>query len=203
MPKSTDSAQGINEQPQTHEGLLLWGDCEFTGLPLAEGHKIIEIGVLVTDLSLRELGAYQSFVQYEWDEVEGLMNTNPWWDERKDDKARMRAGIEQGRPVQVVDEHLTTLAEAFFGDKLGTFCGNSVRNDLAHIDAELPSFAKRLDYRVIDVTTIKLIARRFAGLEYAGKKHNHFALDDIRESVEELKFLLGKLGIGMLSSDTV
>jgi len=183
-------------QPQD---ALLWVDCEFTGLSLVDGHKIIEIGALVTDLTLRELDSYQSFLQYDWQYVKDRMDQNPWWEGRLDDQQRMKAGFKQAKPVDVVDADLTNLVESYFGSVKPPICGNSVSNDKKHIDDQLPSFASKLHYQIIDVSSFKLVAAKYQGIEYGAKVHNHYALDDIHESVDEFRFLLKSLNIADLT----
>lgn len=183
----------------TTPDLLLWTDCEFTGLEVEKGHKVIEIGALVTTLALEEVDAYESFVQYDWDFVESMMQTNPWWDGRDDDITRMRAGVQTGKPPQAVDAELVDLTDAYFLSEKPSLCGNSVHSDKKHIDVEFPEFASRLDYRIIDVTSLKLLAFAYQGIRYGEKSYQHHATNDIRESVDELRFLLRELGISDLT----
>lgn len=181
---------------------LLWVDCEFTGLEINDGHRIIEIGAIVTDLALAEIDSYESFVRYDMAEVEGLMARNPWWDAHAEDKPRMRAGIPNGKPVDEVDNDLANLVDEYFYGKRPPLGGNSVGNDKRHIEVQMPRFASRLDYRIIDVSSLKLIARDYCGVSYEGKLHQHHALADVRESIDEFRFLLNRLGIADLTSVT-
>lgn len=179
---------------------LLWVDCEFTGLDIAEGHRIIEIGAVVTDLALTELDNYQSFVRYDLSEVEELMAQNPWWDAHAEDKPRMRAGIRTGKPIKVIDADMTDMVDEYFPDIRPPLAGNSVGNDKRHIDAQLPDLASRLDYRIIDVSSLKLLAQKYRGISYEGKLHPHHALADVRESIDELRYLLSALGIANVTT---
>lgn len=179
---------------------LLWIDCEFTGLSLSQGHKIIEIGAVVTDMALVELDTYQSFVKYEWEYIKSRMDINPWWHRRVTDQQRIKAGLEVAKPVQEVDSDLAQLVDTYFKGSMPPICGNSVSNDKKHIDDQMPSFASRLHYQIIDVSSLKLIAAKYRSIEYTEKVHNHFALDDIRESVDEFRFLMNSLGIVDISA---
>lgn len=178
---------------------LLWVDCEFTGLSLSQGHKIIEIGAMVTDMALNELDTYQSFVKYDWEYVKGRMDVNPWWHRRVADQQRMKAGLGHAKPVHEVDAELAQLVDTYFTE-MPPICGNSVSNDKKHIDDQMPAFSSRLHYQIIDVSSIKLVAAKYRGIEYSQKIHKHYALDDIRESVDEFRFLLGSLGIVDMSA---
>lgn len=182
--------------------LLLWVDCEFTGLEVNKGHRIIEIAALVTTLSLEEVDSYSNFVNYEWGYTERLINSNPWWNGRFNDIARIRAGMESGRTPEEVDADLAAMVDAHFADTRPPLCGNSVHSDKKHIDIELPEFASRLHYRLIDISSLKILANLYRGIAYEGKELRHHALSDIRESVDELRFLLDKLGIISISELT-
>lgn len=178
---------------------LLWVDCEFTGLDPTEGHKIIEIGALVTDLALNELDVYSTFIQYDWAETERLMDRNPWWNGRDQDRLRMQAGMATGRTVFAVDTDLVELTQVHFPTTQPTLFGNSLANDKRHIEDQLPRFASGLHYRVVDVSSFKVVAQLYRGTAYGGKTNSHHALDDIRESVDEFRFLMTQLGIADLT----
>lgn len=191
---------GIKENTTNNEhSLLLWADCEFTGLDLRQGHKIIEIGALVTDLALREIDSHQDFIKYEWSSIEELMSLNPWWTDRTDDKERMKEGNRFARPVEEVDTTLHNLVEEYFPTTQPALCGNSVWNDKKHIENQLPLLDSALSYQVIDVSSLKLIAIKYRNIEYRGKVHKHYSIDDIRESMDEFRYLMGHLGIADLS----
>lgn len=187
---------------ESQPALLLWGDCEFTGLNPAEGHKIIEIGALVTDLALHEVEAYTSFIKYDWAPTNALMDTNPWWKDRAQDRERMRVGMAAGKVAAEVDLDLSGLVQAHFQSSRPPLFGNSIRNDMRQIEEQLPHFAGQLHYRVVDVSSLKIIAQLYQGLGYEGKTHHHYALDDVRESVDEFRFLMTRLGITDFSDIT-
>jgi oligoribonuclease len=174
---------------------MLWVDCEFTGLNMEEGHRIIEIGAVVTTLGLNAIDSYQSFMNYDWPEIEDLMAKNPWWDAHADDKPYMKAGLAAGKPVHEIDAELAAMTDAYFPLERPSLAGNSVGNDKRHIDVQLPDFASRLNYQIIDVSSLKILARKYRGIGYEGKSHQHHALEDVHESIDELRFLLTRLGI--------
>jgi oligoribonuclease len=177
-------------------GRLFWADCEFTGLKPHEGDKILEIGVLVTDLALRELDAYDTFIHYDWHAVEKLMDRNPWWDERVEDRQRMQAGLAKAPTVNEVDEDVEALIDEYFPDEKPKVHGNSVHYDFHHIIAgQMPRTASRLHYRINDISGLKTDVLNYRGVEYPHKLHKHHALDDIRESVDEYRFLLKTIGL--------
>lgn len=191
--RSADSKSGMDDI--NIPSFLLWADCEFTGLDLREGHKIIEIGALITDLALNEIDSYQRFIGYSWQTIEKLMNKNPWWDKRTADRRRMHEGLTDAPSVEEVDHSLASFIDEYFADSQPPLCGNTIGNDKKHIDDQLPETAGRLNYRVIDVSSFKIVAGWYRGIEYSGKTHQHYAMDDIRESIDEFRFLMTSLGI--------
>ena len=73
-------------------------------------------------------------------------------------------------------------------------CGNSVWNDRRFLEKEMPNVAEYLHYRMIDVSTVKELARRwYPEVDKYPKKGAHLALDDIIESVEELEYFRDKV----------
>jgi oligoribonuclease (3'-5' exoribonuclease) len=181
--------------PESQPPHMLWVDCEFTGLPLEDGHKIIEIGALVTNSALEEIDDYQDFVYYDWPFIKAQMSKNPWWNDRDADRQRMRDGNVRARPALEVDLSLAGLTCEYFGDDRPSLYGNSLRGDMNHIDAQFPNFASLLIYRVVDVNSVGILTARYRSVAYAKKQHKHYALDDIRESVDQLRFLLKQTGI--------
>ena len=71
-------------------------------------------------------------------------------------------------------------------------CGNSIAQDRKFIDKYLPNFAERLHYRMLDVSSFKIVFREMLGREFK-KANSHRALDDIRESIAELKYYMGAI----------
>ena len=94
---------------------------------------------------------------------------------------------------------LPQLTCPYFSGQTPSLCGNSVHSDKKHIDVQFPEFASRLDYRIIDVTSLKLLASAYRNVRYEKKSYQHYALQDISESVDELRFLLRELGISHLT----
>jgi oligoribonuclease len=171
----------------------LWLDCEFTGLDPDNGHRILEIGVIVTDLALNELDSYQRFIHGDWDTLSGLMDSNPWWNGRTVDKERMRVGTAAGTPRNEVDADLAALVEAYFSPVKPPVSGNSLGKDRLHIERQLPHFDQRLHYRNADVSSLKEWAKQYFGIEYTAKAHRHYALEDVRESIDEFRFLMRRI----------
>ena len=171
---------------------LFWVDLEMTGLD-PETCSIVEIASIVTDSQLEivahgpELVIHQpeSVLDGMNDFVRGLHTKSGLLD-------RIRAST-----TSLEDAAAQTLA--FLADHVekGTapLCGNSVWKDRQFLERYMPGVIGHLHYRVVDVSTIKELVRRWYPAEYhvPKKREVHRALDDIRESIEELKWYRGKV----------
>ncbi|CAL1528101.1 unnamed protein product [Lymnaea stagnalis] len=167
---------------------IVWVDLEMTGLDV-EKDKIIEIACLVTDGDLNLLAEGLNIVIHQSDSL--LNNMDEWC---------VQQHGQSGLTEAVKKSHITTdRAEQMVLDflKLHTekgqcpLGGSSVGIDKQFIAKYMPKLAEHFHYRIIDVSSIKELCRRwYPGiLEKApDKKLSHRALDDIMESVEELKF---------------
>ena len=96
--------------------------------------------------------------------------------------------IRRGKPEHEVENDLCTLVKKYFLPKETVYlAGNSIRVDRSFIDVYMPKFSKILHYRMLDVTAFKLLWTGQGGTEYKKAEH-HRALDDIHESIAELKY---------------
>ena len=166
---------------------LVWVDLEMTGLE-PETCKIVEIATIVTDSQLEVIAEGPSFIIRPSDDA--LARTSPFVRELHE-KSGLWARI-QASTTTVEEAQAATLAFLEQHSAKGTspLCGNSVWKDRAFLESEMPDVVKFLHYRMIDVSTIKELVRRWypSGYHAPKKKEAHRALDDIRESIEELKW---------------
>lgn len=168
---------------------LVWIDCEMTGLDLG-GDKLIEIAALVTDSDLNILGDGVDVVIHADDASLDGMN---------EVVRKMHAASGLTDEVRVAT---TTLAEAerLVLDYIKTFvpqpgsaplAGNSIATDRGFIARDMPALDAHLHYRMVDVSSIKELARRWYPRIYFGQPEKglaHRALADIRESIRELRY---------------
>jgi oligoribonuclease len=149
-------------------GPLVWIDCEMTGLDL-ERDALVEIAAVVTDAELTVLGEGVDVVIRPPDHT-----------------------VEQ--MVDVVREMHTAsglLDELPHGVTLAPLAGSSVYTDRAFISRDLPTLDAHLHYRLVDVSTVKELARRWYPRAYFNspeKRGGHRALADILESIDELRY---------------
>jgi len=167
---------------------LVWVDCEMTGLDI-ERDALIEVAVLVTDSELNILGEGVNIVVKppaealeSMGEVVQRMHTESGLLERLDGGVSLEEAQEQ--VIAYVREHLPESPRP-------PLAGNSVGTDRAFLDRDLPEFAALLHYRIVDVSSIKELARRWYPKAYYAspeKLGGHRALGDIRDSIDELRY---------------
>jgi len=168
---------------------LVWIDCEMTGLELGSD-KLIEIAALVTDAELNILGDGIDVVIHADDAALSSM---------VEVVAEMHSRSGLTREVRASTVDLST-AEAMVLDYIGSYvkqpktaplAGNSIATDRGFIARDMPTLDSFLHYRMIDVSSIKELCRRWYPRIYFGQPAKglaHRALADIHESIRELQF---------------
>jgi len=168
---------------------LVWIDCEMTGLDLASD-RLIEIAVLVTDGELNILGDGVDVVIHADDAaLDGMIDVVT--------KMHTKSGLINEVRASTVD---VPTAEAMVLDYIKThvkapntapLAGNSIATDRGFIARDMPTLDSFLHYRMIDVSSIKELCRRWYPRIYFGQPAKglaHRALADIHESIRELKY---------------
>jgi oligoribonuclease len=167
---------------------LVWIDCEMTGLDLGRD-ALIEVAVLVTDAGLNVLGdgvdvvikPPQTAVD-QMDDVVRAMHTASGLLEELD------GGITLGEAEDVV---LAYVRRFVTEPRKAPLAGNSVATDRAFLARDMPTLEGHLHYRMVDVSSIKELAKRWYPRVYYNspeKTGNHRALADIKESIQELRY---------------
>ena len=167
---------------------LLWVDLEMSGLD-PEACRILEVAAIVTDLEFSELETLHEVV-HQPPEVLSAMDA---WCTQHHAESGLTAAVAEGRPEAEVEQAVRALIDRHFPpNRRAVLCGNSVGTDREFIRAWWPSVARRLHYRLVDVSSWKVILKeRFkVTVKKAG---GHRALDDVRESIRELETYVGLL----------
>ncbi len=172
---------------------IIWIDCEMTGLDLAVD-SLVEIAVVVTDAELNPLDDGLSIVIKPTPEsVEQMvpfvrdMHTTTGLIEQWDD------GVEVDDAEAQVLEYIKRFVPEARKAPLG---GNSVGTDRTFIARDMPDLDAHLHYRIIDVSSIKELAKRWYPRTYFAapeKTGNHTALGDIYDSIDELRYYRASL----------
>jgi oligoribonuclease len=164
---------------------LIWLDMEMTGLDPDCDH-VLEIATLVTNADLEVLAEGPDIVVHQPDEI--LDGMGEWCREHHG-----RSGLTEASrrsTIGLAEAEAQTLAflERLCERGKSPLCGNSIGQDRRFIYRHMPALAQFLHYRSIDVTTVKELARRwYPQVPSAPKTESHRALDDIRESLQELR----------------
>jgi oligoribonuclease len=164
---------------------LLWLDMEMTGInPLND--RILEVAAIVTDIDFNELDSYQSTV-FQLPEV--MQNMNEWCRENHTTSGlvdRVKAAPNE----QQVAIELKEFIKINFQEP-AIMAGNSIHQDRLFIRQWWPEIEQLLHYRMLDVSSFKIIMQNKYNIVF-DKKETHIALEDIKESITELKFYLNK-----------
>ncbi|WP_188013307.1 oligoribonuclease [Photobacterium damselae] len=171
----------INEQN------LIWIDLEMTGLD-PETHKIIEIATIVTDAQLNVLAEGPVLAIHQPEEELAKMDdwcTTTHTNSGLVERIRQSKITEQEAVRQTIE-----FLEKWVPKGASPICGNSIGQDRRFLYKHMPELEAYFHYRYLDVSTIKELARRWQPevLNGFSKKGSHLALDDIRDSIAELKY---------------
>jgi oligoribonuclease len=165
---------------------LIWLDLEMTGLE-PEIDVVLEIATIITDSQLNILAEGPVFAINQTDET--LDNMSEWCIEHHG-----KSGLTQrcrDSEVSLADATAKTIefVKEYVPQGISPMCGNSIGQDRRFINKYMSDFEDYFHYRNLDVSTVKELARRWKPevLDKVVKTGAHLALDDIRESIAELK----------------
>ncbi|MEH1027241.1 oligoribonuclease [Micromonospora profundi] len=169
--------------------LLVWIDCEMTGLDLGRD-KLIEVAALVTDPDLNVLGDGVDVVIHA---DEAALEAMPEIVQTMHAKSGLTEEVRRSAVTLAEAEDLVLeYVRSFVKDpRTAPLCGNSIATDRGFIARDMPRLDAHLHYRMIDVSSIKELCRRWYPRVYFGQPQKglaHRALADIRESIRELEY---------------
>ncbi len=167
-------------------GSLIWFDMEMTGLNV-EIERPIEVACIITDFDFKELASYEAVIRQPQEFLDRMDD----WNMTHHTESGLAAKVPKGKDPAVVEKDLVDMVQWYFpkGRDGAVLAGNSIMQDRLFIDRYMKNFASCLHYRMLDVTSWKIIFKDKFKREHK-KKNQHRALDDVRESIEELKFYL-------------
>lgn len=166
---------------------LIWIDLEMTGLS-PEHDRIIEIATLVTDSELNTLAEGPVFAIHQSDETLAGMDE---WNTRQHGGSGLTQRVRDSRieAAEAETRTLDFLAQWVPAGK-SPICGNSICQDRRFLARWMPRLERYFHYRNLDVSTLKELCQRWSPELARGftKQSTHLALDDIRDSVTELRY---------------
>ncbi|MFB9414513.1 MULTISPECIES: oligoribonuclease [Dactylosporangium] len=169
--------------------LLVWIDCEMTGLDLGKD-ALIEVAALVTDPDLNVLGEGVDVVIHADDAaLDGMLDVVRDMHRKSGLTEAVRASTTT--VAEAEDLIMSYITEHVRDPRTAPLCGNSIATDRGFLARDMPRLDHHLHYRMIDVSSIKELCRRWYPRVYFGQPPKglaHRALADIRESIRELEY---------------
>lgn len=178
----------VNIDKQQIPTKLLWVDLEMTGLD-PEADLIIEVAVEITDFNFKTLATYEAIVKQPHEEVVKQMAKGGWWRNFPDSRNDILQKLANGKESSDVEAQLIALVNEHFALEPAILAGNSIHNDRRFIAKAWPELDLRLHYRMLDVSSFKVLMQGKYGVTFE-KKEIHRAADDIQASVAELQYYL-------------
>lgn len=167
---------------------MVWIDCEMTGLSLAQD-ALIEVAALVTDSELNVLGEGVDIVIRPPAEA---LESMPEIVRTMHTASGLLAELDGGVTLEEAEKLVLDYIRQYVPEpRKAPLCGNSVSTDRGFLARDMPALEQHLHYRIVDVSSIKELARRWYPRAYFAspeKNGNHRALADIRESIAELRY---------------
>ena len=166
---------------------LIWIDLEMTGLD-TENDVIIEIATIVTDAQLNILAEGPVLAIHQSD---AILNGMDDWNTRQHGQSGLVERVRKSTTTAKEAERITlAFLQDYIDPRKSPMCGNSICQDRRFMAKHMPELEAYFHYRNLDVSTLKELARRWQPdiLKGFAKKASHLAMDDIRESIAELKY---------------
>lgn len=167
---------------------MVWIDCEMTGLSLSDD-ALIEVAALVTDSELNILGDGVDIVIRPPAEA---LTTMPEVVRQMHTASGLLAELDGGTTLEEAERRVLAYIREFAPEPgKAPLCGNSVSTDRGFLLRDMPALESHLHYRIVDVSSVKELARRWYPRAYFNspkKNGSHRALSDIRESIAELRY---------------
>jgi len=165
---------------------LVWVDMEMSGL-VPDRDRILEVALVVSDAELNTLAEAPVWVLHQPDEVLDAMDS---WNKSTHGKSGLVDKVRASTFTEAeVEARILEFLKPLVGERLAPLAGNTVHQDRRFMARYMPAFEAYLHYRIVDVSTLKELARRWNPGVLAGvaKEGKHEALADVYESIEELR----------------
>ena len=166
---------------------LIWIDLEMSGLDTTQD-VIIEIATVVTDSELNTLAEGPVLAIHQSDEI---LNGMDDWNTKQHGSSGLTERVKNSMVNEAEAERETiAFLRQYVPAKASPMCGNSICQDRRFLARCMPELEAYFHYRNLDVSSLKELAKRWAPHVFKGfsKQSSHLALDDIRDSIDELKY---------------
>lgn len=165
---------------------LIWIDLEMTGLD-TDNDLIIEIATIITDEQLNILAEGPIIAIHQSDEVLAAMDE---WNTKQHTQSGLVARIKDSEfTVEDAESKTLEFIEKFVPERASPMCGNSICQDRRFLHRLMPKLEQYFHYRNFDVSTVKEAVKRwYPNGPVFSKESSHLAMDDIRDSINEMRF---------------
>lgn len=166
---------------------FIWVDLEMTGLDPQTDH-ILEMATIITDADLELVAEGPNIAIYQ---PEAILSQMGEWCTNQHTKSGLVARVRESKiSLQEAQKLTLDFIKQHVGEKMSPMCGNTIYQDRRFLFQWMPELEAYFHYRNLDVSTIKELAKIWAPTVHRGvvKTGTHLALEDIKESIAELKF---------------
>jgi len=181
---------------------LVWIDCEMTGLEL-DADALVEVAALVTDFELNVLGdGVDIVIQPPAEAIEAMVDVV----RQMHTASGLLGALGDGTSLAEAQRQVLEYVRSYVPEpRRAPLAGNTVGTDRMFLARDMPELEAHLHYRIVDVSSVKELARRWYPRAYyaaPAKSGNHRALADIRESIEELRYYRAAIFVPPPGPDT-
>ncbi len=165
---------------------LIWIDLEMTGLD-TDNDYIIEVATIVTDSELNVLAEGPVIAVHQ---TEAILDAMDKWNTHQHNQSGLVKRVLESR-YSVSDAETMTLEflRKFVPERVSPMCGNSICQDRRFLHRLMPQLEQYFHYRNLDVSSVKeMVTRWYPGSPKFDKHSEHLAMQDIRDSIDELMF---------------
>lgn len=167
---------------------LLWIDLEYTDFDYPNS-LMLEASVEVTDFDFNTIANYEARIKNNPKKLVERMALNTFWQDYPANREDFIRNNDHGIDVKQAEDELLALIDKHFKDEPVILAGNTIGSDRAVIKVHWPRVDLRLHYRMLDVSSFKVLMQGKYGVKFE-KKNLHRAFDDIQASIAELDYYL-------------
>jgi oligoribonuclease len=151
---------------------------------------ILEVAAVITDFNFKILASYEARIKHNRSKLVKLFKANPWYNDQFSENRDYFLNIpDNAKNPKQIEIELIKFIKHHFGSEPAILAGNSIHCDRSFIKQYWPKLETQLHYRMLDVSSWKIVMNTKFNLEFE-KQSTHRAFDDIQASIAELQFYL-------------